>query len=104
MVDRYFFQKANWGNLCKYTKLIFVSKELKTGSQYMDQKSRYLIKSIHSGIMLFHKISSCPSRSQELNSISTEAQCLKNLMFSQIIQMLREHKLGLILMLRGDGD
>ena len=37
-------------------------------------------------------------------SILTETQCLKNLMFSQMSQMLREHKLRLILMLYDDGD
>ena len=81
-----------------------MSKELKTFFQYMDQKPRYLIKSIYPGSMPFNQIRSCPSRSQELNSISTETQCVKNLMLSQINQMLREHKVRLILMLYDDED
>ena len=75
-------------------------KELNTDSQYMDQ----FLKSVYSGGMIFYQIRSCLSRSQELNNISTETQCLKNLMLSQIIQMLREHKLRPILMLYNDGD
>ena len=101
MVDRYFFQNASQGNLCKYTKFILVSKELKTVCQNLDQKPRYLIKSIYSGKMSFHQIRSCPSHSQELNSILIDTQCL---MLSQIIQMLREHDMRLILTLYDGGD
>ena len=104
MVDRYFFQKASQGNLCIYIKLTLVSKELKTVFQYMDQKPRYLIKSIYSGSMLFYQIRSCPSCLQKLNSISTDTQCLPNLILFQIIPMLRKHKMNLILMPCDDAD
>ena len=98
MVDRYFFRKLARETHANNTKFTLVSKELKTVFQYMDQKPRYLIKSIYPRSMPFYQIRSCPSCSQELNSISTETQCLKNLMLFQIIQMLREHKLRLALM------
>ena len=67
-----------------------MSKELKIVFQYMDQKPRYLIKSIYSGSMPFYQIRSCPIRTQELDSISTETDDFPNNSDAQGTQMKAE--------------
>ena len=59
--------------------------------------------SICSGHMNLYQVWSCPSHAQEMSSISIVTEFFKILMVSPVSQMLREHKLMLILMLHDDG-
>ena len=103
VVDIY-FQNASQGYLCKYTKLTLVSKELKTGFQYINQKPRYLIESIYSGSIILLSNQELSLSFTGIEHKLTEIHRVKYLMLSLIIQFLRSNKLRLILMHYDDGD